>query len=161
MINPKFSFFLLGKSVNSIHWNPENTDLLAVGYGKFYFTDNVPGLVLIWNIKNPVQPERTYKFQDSVTSVHFSNKNPMLLAVGTYIGSVIVLNIVSREKLIIGENTPTFEPVWDIAWQFGRNEKFGEEHVVATFDDGRITSYIVQRKLEVSTHVQKTSCCFL
>lgn len=74
----------------------------------------------------------------------------MLLAVGTYIGSVIVINIVSREKMIIGENIPTFEPVWDIAWQFGRNEKDGQEHVVATFDDGRITSYSVQRKLEVS-----------
>lgn len=132
-----------------MHWNPANKDLLAVGYGKFYFTDNIAGLVLIWNIKNPVQPERTYKFQNSVTSVHFSSSSPMLLAVGTYIGSVVIINIVSREKMIIGENTPTFEPVWDISWQFGRNEKDGQENVVATFDDGRITSYSVSRKLEV------------
>lgn len=73
----------------------------------------------------------------------------MLLAVGTYTGYVVVINIVSREKLIVGENVPTFEPVWDISWQFGRNEKLGQENVVATFDDGRITSYTVLRKLEV------------
>lgn len=73
----------------------------------------------------------------------------MLLAVGTYIGSVIVINIISREKMIIGDNIPTFEPVWDISWQFGRNEKYEQENVVASFDDGRITSYSVLRKLEV------------
>lgn len=139
----------LGKSVNSVHWNPVNKDILAVGYGKFYFTDDTPGLVLIWNIKNPVQPERTYKFQDSVTCVRFSTSNPMLLAVGTYIGSIIVLNIASRELMFIGENTPTFEPVWDISWQFAKNVKEDQEQVVATFDDGRITSYSVLRKLEV------------
>lgn len=140
----------LGKSVNCIHWNPMNEDILAVGYGKFYCTDNVPGLVLIWNVKNPVQPERTYKFTDSIISVHFSTSNPMLLAVGTYIGSVIVLNIVSREKMIIEENAPTFEPVWDISWDLGRTENDGQENVVATFDDGRITSYAVLKKLEVT-----------
>lgn len=74
--------YQLGKSVNSINWNPANQDIVAVGYGKFYFSDTIPGLVLIWNIKNPVQPERSYSFTDSVTSVCFSTKNPMLLAVG-------------------------------------------------------------------------------
>lgn len=65
----------------------------------------------------------------------------MLLAVGTYIGAVTIINIASREKMVITNNTPTFEPVWDLSWQFGRNEKDGQEHVIANFDDGRITSY--------------------
>lgn len=120
-----------------------------MGYGKFFFTDKVEGLVLIWNIKNPVQPERTYRFTESVTCVSFSKSNPTLLAVGTYMGSVTVINIVSREKMIIGENVPTFEPVWNIFWQYDRNFQKGVERVIASFDDGHITSYTVSRKLEV------------
>ncbi|XP_057652080.1 dynein axonemal intermediate chain 4-like isoform X2 [Diorhabda carinulata] len=139
-----------GKSVNSFNWNPRNKDLLAVGYGKFFFHDNITGLVLIWNIKNPVQPERKYVFKEPITALHFSNSNPVLLAVGFYNGSVKVLNISSRDITIIGENVPTFEPVWSIIWQFGRNEKRDEELVMVTFDDGRICAYSVQRKLEMS-----------
>lgn len=59
------------------------------------------------------------------------------------------MNIVSREKLIIGDNIPTFETCWDVAWQFGRNERQNEELVIASFDDGRICSYSVHGKLEV------------
>lgn len=51
--------------------------------------------------------------------------------------------------MIIGENVPTFEPVWDISWQFGRNEKSDKEVVVVAFDDGRICSYSVHRKMNV------------
>ncbi|CAG9829255.1 unnamed protein product [Diabrotica balteata] len=140
----------VGLAVNAFSWNPKNKDLLAVGYGKFFFHDNLTGLVLIWNIKNPVQPERKYNFAEPVTTLDFSNSNPVLLAVGFYNGSVKVINISNRDVTIIGENIPTFEPVWSIIWQFGRNEKRNEEMVMATFDDGRICAYSVQRKLEMS-----------
>lgn len=122
---------------------------MAVGYGKFYFADSISGLVLIWNIKNPVQPERQYSFSESVTSVAFSKARPTLLAIGFNNGSVIILNVVNREKIIIGKNTPTFEPVWDISWQCGQ-ETIDGEIVCATFDDGRIIAYSVQAKLEVN-----------
>nr|CAI5868989.1 unnamed protein product [Callosobruchus analis] len=136
-----------GKSVNSLDWNSKNKDILAVGYGKFYFADQVAGMVLIWSIKNPVQPERQYNFTPPVTAVSFSKENPMLLAVGFYDGAVIVLNIASREKMIIGENVPPFEPCWSLCWNYGQTQ--GEEEVVcATFDDGKICAYSVQKKLE-------------
>ncbi|CAH1986252.1 unnamed protein product [Acanthoscelides obtectus] len=136
-----------GKSVNSLDWNPKNKDLLAVGYGKFYFADQVTGLVLIWSIKNPVQPERQYNFTPPVTAVSFSKENPMLLAVGFYDGTVIVLNVASREKMIIGENVTPFEPCWSLCWNYGQTQ--GEEEVVcATFDDGKICAYSIQKKLE-------------
>nr|XP_023028759.1 WD repeat-containing protein 78-like [Leptinotarsa decemlineata] len=138
-----------GLCVNSIDWNPANRDVLAVGYGKFYYTDKLTGLVLIWNIKNPVQPERRYTFDVPVTSLQFSKSNPVLLGVGFDNGSVKVLNVSSRDKEIVGENMATFEPVWNISWQVGRNEKKDEELVEATFDDGRICVFSVQPKLEV------------
>ncbi|XP_023025428.1 dynein axonemal intermediate chain 4 isoform X2 [Leptinotarsa decemlineata] len=137
-----------GLCVNSIDWNPANRDVLAVGYGKFYYTDKLTGLVLIWNIKNPVQPERRYTFDVPVTSLQFSKSNPVLLGVGFDNGSVKVLNVSSRDKEIVGENMATFEPVWNISWQVGRNEKKDEELVEATFDDGRICVFSVQPKLE-------------
>lgn len=133
-----------------MHWNPINKDLLAVGYGKFYFADNLTGLVFIWNIKNPVQPERQYTFMASVSALNFSKSNPNLLAVGCYNGHVVVLNIVSREKMIIGENTPTFEPVRDIKWRTSQYELNNREQVCAAFDDGRVIAYSVARKLQVS-----------
>ncbi|CAH1156209.1 unnamed protein product [Phaedon cochleariae] len=137
-----------GLSVNSVHWNPANKDICAVGYGKFYFHDNLPGLVMIWNIKNPVQPERNYSFDVPVTSVCFSSSNPILLAIGFYDGSIKVLNVVSRDIMIIGEKMPTYEPVWSVLWQYGRTERVHEELVGATFDDGRLCAYAVQRKLQ-------------
>ncbi|CAG9854716.1 unnamed protein product [Phyllotreta striolata] len=140
----------IGKSVNCCDWNPANKGILAVGYGKFYFHDNVTGLILIWNIKNPVQPERKYSFQQPVTTLQFSKGTPALLAVGFYNGSVKILNICSRETMIIGENVPTFEPCWDISWQYGRNERRNEELVMVTFDDGKIGAYSIQRKLQMS-----------
>ncbi|KAJ8941223.1 hypothetical protein NQ318_015655 [Aromia moschata] len=139
-----------GKSVNAFHWNPSNKDILAVGYGKYFFTDNVSGLVLIWNIKNPVQPERHYEFFESVTALNFSTKTPNLLAIGFYNGHIVVLNVVSRETMIIGENTPPFEPVWNLVWQDGHNEYKNMEVLISTFADGGIYLYTLGRKLKVS-----------
>nr|CAD7392106.1 unnamed protein product [Timema cristinae] len=61
-----------GRTVTSLSWNKENEDILAVGYGKFYFTEKINGLVCCWCIKNPVQPERAFKFDATVTAVDFS-----------------------------------------------------------------------------------------
>lgn len=63
-------------------WNPTNEDVLAVAYGKFYFSNNIAGMVMVWNVKNPVQPERHYSFKPSVTTVKFSQENSNLLAIG-------------------------------------------------------------------------------
>lgn len=75
-------YFFTGKPVVALDWNPSNEDILAVGYGKFYFSDETNGLVMIWNIKNPVQPERHYSFQSPVTTLKFSKENSNLLAIG-------------------------------------------------------------------------------
>lgn len=66
--------YLLGRCVTSFEWNPTNQDLVAVGYGKFYFAETSTGMVMIWNIKNPVQPERVYNFLNPVTTLSFSTK---------------------------------------------------------------------------------------
>lgn len=132
-----------------MHWNPLKKDLLAVGYGKFYFPDEMAGVVMVWNVKNPVQPERRYNFPVSVTAVRFSQSDPNLLAVGFYDGRVLVLDIVGREATVVGENTPTFEPVWHVTWTTSQYELNNREQVCAAFDDGRVVAYSVTISLEV------------
>lgn len=110
-----------GRCVTALSWNDENKDILAVGYGKFFFATVTTGLVLIWNIKNPVQPERIFNFSEPISCLSFSKKNPNLLAVGFYYGSVKIIDISSRTAVrIIGlnskENFYTYEAIWKLIW---------------------------------------------
>lgn len=63
---------------------------------------------------------------------------------GFYNGHVIVLNIVNREKTIIGENVPGFEPVWDVVWRANLDPNKETEQVCASFDDGRVMFYTIE-----------------
>lgn len=80
------------RHVVSMSWSDE---LVAVGYGDFIASDehNNDGLVAVWNYKNPVNPERKYKFPIAVCDVAFSIKNRQLLAISFYDGSLKVLDI--------------------------------------------------------------------
>lgn len=106
--------------MSAVAWSPSNSDILAVGYGKFYFTDENPGMVMLWNMKNPVQPERQYLFDTPVTSLGFAKFNPNLLAVGFCDGMVRVMDVSCREIRIIGQSSVSdFEPVWNVVWYAG------------------------------------------
>lgn len=127
-------------------WNHENKDILAVGYGKFFFASQTTGMVLIWNIKNPVQPERVFEFGDPVTCLSFSVQNPNLLAIGFYYGLVKLIDISSRTSVrIIGqssrENFTTHEAIWQVFW-ISDDEYFkGVEQIIALAQDGRIYKF--------------------
>jgi WD40 repeat protein len=116
-------------------WNAENTDLLAVGYGKIDFLqDNVSksyltdgksnedaingGLVLFWSLRNPDYPQKVLTTSHPVTALDFSKKNPTLLAVGLYNGDIMVYNVrrddgwekpVESSSAMAGGHS---EPVW-------------------------------------------------
>ncbi|XP_076266872.1 dynein axonemal intermediate chain 4-like [Rhynchophorus ferrugineus] len=138
-----------GRCVTCMEWNPVNSDLLAVGYGKFYFADVSTGMALIWNIKNPVQPERTYEFVNPVTTLSFSKMNPNLLAVGFYNGHVAVLNISNREINIVAENVPSFEVVWSVVWRQLSDESKGKEQICVSSDDGRVIFYTIENSSDL------------
>ncbi|KAK5645037.1 hypothetical protein RI129_006337 [Pyrocoelia pectoralis] len=130
-----------GKCVSTLAWNEDNSDILAVGYGKFYYTDKTNGMVMLWNIKNPVQPERTYKFEQPVTALHFSKKNPNLLGIGFYDGTVQILDVSSRDIRLIGrscKDSPIFEPIWQVVWYQGSDYFKGIEQIITSSQDGRI-----------------------
>ncbi|KAL1508970.1 hypothetical protein ABEB36_003782 [Hypothenemus hampei] len=129
-----------GHCVSAFEWNPVNQDLIAVGYGKFYFVENNTGMIFIWNIKNPIQPERTY---------FFSIPDPNLLAVGFYNGHIVVIDITKRDLNIIGENVPGFEVVWNIVWRPNLDPTIETEQICASFDDGRVIFYSIGKTREL------------
>ncbi|KAF5306983.1 hypothetical protein FQR65_LT07206 [Abscondita terminalis] len=142
----------MGKSVTAMCWNESNSDVLAVAYGKFYYTDKSTGMVMLWNIKNPVQPERCYKFEQPATSVEFSKQNPNLLGVGFYDGTIEIIDVSNKELTVIGrsgDDSPSFEPIWQIIWYKGSDYFKGAEQIITTCQDGRISFYRTQDTIEL------------
>jgi dynein intermediate chain 4, axonemal len=138
--------------VVDMSWCHQNSDLLAVAYGNYYYRESRErnfGAVLIWSIKNPVNPERRYRFNKPVTSVEFSQKNPQLLAIATYDGIVRVVDITenctgnnySIVAMTERKSSPVFEPIWQIQWIQVKDEEF----ILSASQDGRI------QKLKIST----------
>ncbi|KAJ8725889.1 hypothetical protein PYW08_004072 [Mythimna loreyi] len=128
----------INKPISCISFNPKSSNICAIAHGKFGYADYCTGVICIWCTKNPREPERVYHFEDSVTSVNFSDKNPNWLACGFCNGDVIVLDITSYTIQTLArskrDTNPCFEPIWVIAW---RNID-GEDYVITTCQDGRI-----------------------
>lgn len=138
----------MGKNVIDMSWCQNNGDLLAVGYGPYYYRDSknrTSGAVLVWSIKNPVNPERRYRYKIPVTAVQFSHKNPQLLAVALYDGSIEVLDVTDcsspdRHSVVAKSErftSPGFEPVWQIQWIQLKDK----EYILTASQDGRIMKY--------------------
>ncbi|XP_069672713.1 dynein axonemal intermediate chain 4 [Periplaneta americana] len=138
------------RTVTGMCWNSLDTDLLAVGYGKYLYQERKNGLVCCWTIKNPTQPERKYKFDSPVTSVNFSKTRPNLLACGFYDGSVVILDVSSINKTIIAvsnrKTSPSYEPVWQIIWVQDEDDSLNEE-IITCCQDGRISKYRREKTL--------------
>lgn len=119
-------------------------DLLAVAYGNFVpkIESNV-GFVLIWNFKNPVNPERKYKFEIPVSDIEFSPKNLHLLAVAFHDGSLKILDIskFSKTPQIIAklsENIKsTSAAIMSVKWMEIADEGF----IFTASTDGRVMKY--------------------
>lgn len=142
------SFDTKGKEVVDMCWCPSNSDMTAVAYGVYNYRESkhrIAGAVMIWNIKNPVNPERHYHFAVPVTSVAFSQLNPKLLAVGFYNGKIEVIDIseiplAEKSSTVSRSNRETslgIDPVWSCCW----SQDKGEEFIVTSSQDGRVMKY--------------------
>ncbi|XP_058832485.1 dynein axonemal intermediate chain 4 [Topomyia yanbarensis] len=135
----------IGKAVACASWCPANGDIVAIAYGIYGFTkfdDRSSGYVCVWSIKNPVNPERRYKFSVPVTAVAFSKRTPQLLAIGLYDGSVQIQDITDNSQAPVGvserRTSPGFEPIWDIEWIESDAEK---DEILTASQDGTIMKY--------------------
>ncbi|XP_050334108.1 dynein axonemal intermediate chain 4 [Bactrocera neohumeralis] len=141
------------KAVADLSWCPRNGDILAVAYGVYNFRDdnaNSDGCVCIWSIKNPVNPERYYKYQLPVIAVEFSLHNPQLLAIGLSDGTIEVLDITKLESAAIAvtdrRTLHNCEPIVAIKW-ISRSELVGARYTIEPFlalsRDGSVTKYSI------------------
>lgn len=135
-----------GRCVTCLTWNKDNTDLLAVGYGKYLQQDQATGLVCMWSAKaslrgstrhssrtrfvsltpwlplqNPKLPERLYRFASPVSALGFSETRPNLLAVGMCNGSLALLDVSATEKSVVadagdGSESGVASPSWEPIW---------------------------------------------
>lgn len=130
------------RPITSITFNPKNENILAVAHGKFSYAEYHTGLVCVWCTKNPCKPERMYRFEDPLTSVSFSEKNPNWLACGFGNGDVLILDITSYTVKTIAkskrETNPCFDPIWVTNWRAIDRET---EYVMTTCQDGRINRF--------------------
>lgn len=130
------------RPISGISFNPKNENILAVAYGKFVYAEYFTGLVCIWCTKNPMKPERLYRFKDPLTSVAFSAKNPNWLACGFANGDVLILDVTSYAVKVIAksirETNPCFESIWVTNWRAIEKDY---EFVITTCQDGRINRF--------------------
>ncbi|XP_034231479.1 WD repeat-containing protein 78-like [Thrips palmi] len=140
-----------GRAVTCLTWNKENTDLLAVGYGKYLQQDQATGLVCMWSAKNPKLPERLYRFASPVSALSFCGTRPNLLAVGMCNGGLALLDVSATEKSVVadagdgsesGVASPSWEPIWSMEWMSGQEFLTGDEQVLVTAgQDGRVVRW--------------------
>ncbi|XP_033838661.1 dynein axonemal intermediate chain 4 [Periophthalmus magnuspinnatus] len=139
----------LGRRVNSLVWNKNNPDLLAVGYGASE-SGSSAGLICCWSLKNPTWPERVVPCDSPVTALDFSVKSPCQLAVGMEDGTVMICSVHSPQS-----NTSVLHsracphkhvaPVLQVKWTLQdvglRDDK--DEALVSAATDGRICKWFV------------------
>ena len=139
-----------GRNVSGLEWNPANTDLLAVSYGQFDFSDQRDGLILFWTLKNPAMPDKVIHTPCGVTSIAFSAAHPNLLAAGMYDGTVCIFDIrkdTSKPTLESGHTTGKHtDPVWQVKWVDHGPER--GEALVSISTDGRVTQWSMKKGLE-------------
>lgn len=138
----------MGKDVVDMSWCHDNGDLLAVAYGVYNYRDSkhrISGAVLVWSIKNPINPERCYRYKIPVTAVNFSRMSPQLLAVALYDGTIEVIDITENRSIEDGsivarserKSSPGFEPVWQIQWIQMKDV----EYILTASQDGRVMKF--------------------
>jgi len=135
------------KQVTALCWNPEYSDLFAVGYGSYDFMKQGTGMVCCWSLKNPTHPEYTFTTETGVMCLDYHSQHSSLLAVGLYDGTVMIFDV--RNKL----NKPIFastvrtgkhtDPVWQVSWQeedLAKNLNF-----FSISSDGRVTLWTMSK----------------
>lgn len=149
-----------GYPVTAMEWHPINNDILGVGYGKFYYNDKKKGYLCCWNVKNPSQPEREFKFDEPVTSLAFSQFEPNLVAVGLYDGTVTILDITKKQVDAVVTSKKnlitSYEAIWKILWFPPDGYNIYENHVMCGNQDGRVCCYVATKTHDLNEIIMLT-----
>jgi len=143
------------KHVTALCWNPQCSDLFAVGYGSYDFSKQGPGLICCFSLKNPSYPEFIFSTESGVMCLHFNPTKANLIAVGLYDGSTLVYDLHSKNneplfKSKVGKHT---DPVWQVNWQ--PDDLDGNPNFFSVSSDGRVTQWTLLKNELVHTDVIK------
>lgn len=140
------------RAVSDISFCYGNGDILAVAYGLFSYSALVTvskGDVCIWSIKNPQNPERSYRFNIPVTSVEFSPFLPFLIAIGMMDGTVEVRNITNPNDppIAVSQRSTTLngDPVIALKWIKQPQDTCDTDPILALSSSGTVWKYYVIR----------------
>lgn len=135
------------KTVTSIVWNPEFSDLFAVGYGSYDFMKQSPGVICCYTLKNTSYPEYKFVTESGVMCLDFHPVHTALLVAGMYDGTVAVYDVrtKSNDPIYISSDPKSkhTDPVWEVHWQ---KEEVGKPiNFYSVSSDGRITNWIMNK----------------
>lgn len=142
------------KQVTAVCWNPQFSDLFAVGYGCYDFSRQGPGMIACFTLKNPSYPEFTFSTESGVMCLHFHPQHPSMLAVGLHDGSVVVFNIQKKGETPLyrsGSKGRHTEPVWQVCWQ--KDNLDDNLNFCSVSSDGRITQWTLLKNELLPTDV--------
>ncbi|XP_037944775.1 dynein intermediate chain 4, axonemal [Teleopsis dalmanni] len=145
-------------AVADMSWCPCNGDIIAVAYGIYGYKEELQqqsskkGYICIWNIKNPVNPERCYNYNVPVMSVEFSTYRANLIAIGLYDGCVQIRNVMEPDLPPIAISKRNISPVVTLKWLphiDGKTRQTPIEPILALFQEGLVKKYNVLNSVEL------------
>ncbi|KAI8622491.1 WD40-repeat-containing domain protein [Chytriomyces sp. MP71] len=143
------------KQVTAVCWNPQNTDLFAVGYGSYDFSKQGPGMIACFTLKNPSYPEFLYLTDAGVMSLDFHPQHPSMMAVGLYDGSVLVYNMQKKMDGPLFKSNPKSgkhtDPVWQVCWQ--KDDLDDNANFFSVSSDGRVAQWTLLQNELIYTDV--------
>lgn len=140
------------RAVTAVAWNPRHADLFAVGFGSYDVQNQGAGMVAIFSLKNPSHSEFEFPTASGVMCLDFHPKQPDLLAVGLYDGSVAIHRLEYGGGLdkALYISSPKFgkhtDPVWQVKWRVTEDDSF---QLSSVSSDGRVVGWtIVKNELQ-------------
>ena len=147
------------RPVTDICFNPQSYNFFATSYGAIpevaqaqHKEGESVGLICIWNILNPGQPERIIETTSVPTSIVFSEGIPFLLAAGFSDGSIALYDIknknVERKAASTVETGSHEGEVGEVVFQQRTDTRDRTEAIVSVAAGGRVTQWTVANGLE-------------
>ncbi|XP_068233961.1 dynein axonemal intermediate chain 1-like [Palaemon carinicauda] len=140
-------------TVTEVCWSPTYPDLFAAAYvaGGVNGKDEGTGLVCLFSLKSPTNPERVFPAPCGVTCVHFHPQYCNLVAAGWSDGSVVVYDAKSPYQSALQSNAVSGKhilPVNQVRWVI--TEPNEDLRLFSVSLDGRVTKWQVSRGLEAA-----------
>jgi len=157
-----FKYAQAMKTVSAICWNPEFTDLFAVGYGSYDFVNQHAGMICCFTLKNTSFPEYVIETDSGVMSLDFHPTHSSLLCVGLYDGTVCVYDIknlgvdgAAAKPIFICTDPKAkhTDPVWQVYWSREEPGEFKPLNFFSVSSDGRVTNWQLSKNNLVNEEV--------